>query len=64
LQVPFAFTEAARLLVVGSYRPVDVIVTGHPLRALIQELRVLGAHTQDLTVITTSNRRIAMRTTT
>src|SRR5207253_133098 len=32
--------ESARLLVVGSYRPVDVIVTGHPLRALIQELRV------------------------
>jgi predicted ATPase len=32
--------EAARLLVVGSYRSVDVIVTGHPLRALIQELRV------------------------
>ena len=25
---------------VGSYRSVDVIVTGHPLRALIQELRV------------------------
>ncbi len=32
--------EAARLLVVGSYRPVDVIVTSHPLRALVQELRV------------------------
>jgi DNA-binding winged helix-turn-helix (wHTH) protein/tetratricopeptide (TPR) repeat protein len=32
--------EAARLLVVGSYRPVDVIVAGHPLRALLQELRV------------------------
>jgi len=32
--------EAARLLVVGSYRAVDVIVAGHPLRALIQELRV------------------------
>src|SRR5205809_636808 len=32
--------ESARLLVVGSYRPVDAIVTGHPLRALIQELRV------------------------
>ena len=34
--------ESARLLVVGSYRPVDVIVAGHPLRALIQELRVRG----------------------
>ena len=32
--------ESARLLVVGSYRPVDVIVARHPLRALIQELRV------------------------
>src|SRR5215470_16086057 len=31
--------EAARLLVVGSYRPVDAVVTGHPLRAFIQELR-------------------------
>src|SRR5512139_820546 len=29
--------ESARLLVVGSYRSVDVIVTGHPLRALTQE---------------------------
>ena len=34
--------EPARLLVVGSYRSVDVIVAGHPLRALIQELRVRG----------------------
>jgi tetratricopeptide (TPR) repeat protein len=32
--------EAARLLVIGSYRSVDVIVKAHPLRALIQELRV------------------------
>ena len=32
--------EAARLLVVGSYRPVDVIVKAHPLRALVQELQV------------------------
>jgi predicted ATPase len=32
--------EAARLLVVGSYRPVDVIVNSHPLRALVQELRM------------------------
>jgi hypothetical protein len=32
--------EAARLLVVGSYRSVDVIVKAHPLRALVQELRV------------------------
>jgi DNA-binding winged helix-turn-helix (wHTH) protein/tetratricopeptide (TPR) repeat protein len=32
--------EAARLLVVGSYRPVDVILKPHPLRGLIQELQV------------------------
>ena len=32
--------ESARLLLVASYRPVDVIVAGHPLRALVQELRV------------------------
>jgi DNA-binding winged helix-turn-helix (wHTH) protein/tetratricopeptide (TPR) repeat protein len=32
--------EAARLLVIGSYRSVDVIVKPHPLRALIQELRM------------------------
>jgi DNA-binding winged helix-turn-helix (wHTH) protein len=32
--------ESARLLIVGSYRPADVIVSGHPLRALVQELRV------------------------
>ena len=32
--------ESARLLVVGSYRAVDVIVAGHPLRGLLQELRV------------------------
>jgi DNA-binding winged helix-turn-helix (wHTH) protein/tetratricopeptide (TPR) repeat protein len=32
--------EPAHLLVVGSYRSVDIIVAGHPLRALVQELRV------------------------
>src|SRR5262245_31507994 len=32
--------ETARLLVLGSYRPVDVIVAGHPLQSLLQELRV------------------------
>jgi DNA-binding winged helix-turn-helix (wHTH) protein/tetratricopeptide (TPR) repeat protein len=32
--------EPARLLVVGTYRPVDAIVAAHPLRALTQELRV------------------------
>src|SRR5262245_42221363 len=28
----------ARLLVVGTYRPVDVLLQGHPLRGLVQEL--------------------------
>ena len=32
--------ESARLLVVGSYRAVDLIMAGHPLRALIQDLQV------------------------
>jgi DNA-binding winged helix-turn-helix (wHTH) protein len=32
--------ETARLLVLGSYRPVDMIVTGHPLQSLLQELRM------------------------
>jgi DNA-binding winged helix-turn-helix (wHTH) protein len=32
--------ESAHLLVIGTYRSVDVIVARHPLRALIQELRV------------------------
>src|SRR5215470_10900386 len=32
--------EKARLLVLGSYRPVDVIVAAHPLQSLLQELRV------------------------
>jgi DNA-binding winged helix-turn-helix (wHTH) protein len=30
--------EAARLLLLGSYRPVDVVERGHPLRAVKQEL--------------------------
>jgi DNA-binding winged helix-turn-helix (wHTH) protein len=32
--------EPACLLVIGSYRSVDVIVKAHPLRALVQELRM------------------------
>jgi hypothetical protein len=35
--------EPARLLVVGTYRPADVIASGHPLRDLVRELHV---HTQ------------------
>lgn len=30
--------EPARLLVLGTYRPVEVIVSGHPLKAVKQEL--------------------------
>lgn len=32
----------ARLLLLGTYRPAEVIVSGHPLRALKQELQVHG----------------------
>ena len=31
--------DPARLLVIGTYRPADVIVQAHPLRGLVQELR-------------------------
>ena len=31
--------EPARLLIVGTYRPADIQVHGHPLRAVMQELR-------------------------
>ncbi len=34
--------EPARLLVLGTYRPVDVIVKEHPLRAMKQELQLHG----------------------
>src|SRR5262249_21806627 len=34
--------EAARLLVVASYRPADVIVRSHPLREVMQELVLHG----------------------
>ena len=30
--------EPARLLVLGTYRPVEVLLQGHPLRGLVQEL--------------------------
>src|SRR5689334_3342046 len=32
----------ARLLLLGTYRPADVIVSGHPLKAMKQELQVHG----------------------
>jgi DNA-binding winged helix-turn-helix (wHTH) protein/predicted ATPase len=34
--------EPARLLVIGSYRPVDVLVQEHPLRTVKQELQLHG----------------------
>lgn len=34
--------EPARLMVVGTYRPTDVIVSGHPLRGFAQELAGRG----------------------
>lgn len=34
--------EPARLLIIGSYRPVEIFATGHPLRAVKQELHVHG----------------------
>lgn len=35
--------EPARLLLIGTYRPVDAISRGHPLRALTRELALHGA---------------------
>src|SRR5262249_30177694 len=35
--------EPAQLLLIGTYRPGDVLVSGHPLQALHQELQVHGA---------------------
>jgi predicted ATPase len=31
--------ESAHLMLIGSYRPADVIVSGHPLRSVIQDLQ-------------------------
>jgi predicted ATPase len=30
--------ETARLLILGTYRPAEVVIRGHPLRAMVQEL--------------------------
>jgi predicted ATPase len=35
-----------RLLILGTYRPADVIASGHPLYAIIQELRGKGQSTE------------------
>src|SRR5262249_25817551 len=34
--------EAARLLLIGTYRPAEIIVSGHPLKAVKQELHLHG----------------------
>src|SRR5262249_58500127 len=34
--------EPARLLVIGTYRPMDVLVRAHPLRTVVQELQRHG----------------------
>ena len=34
--------DPARLLVLGTYRPVDMVVRAHPLRGMLQELRGRG----------------------
>lgn len=36
-------TEVARILLIGSYRPADVVVSAHPLRMAAQELRIHGS---------------------
>ena len=30
--------EQARLMIIGTYRPIDILGNGHPLRAIVQEL--------------------------
>jgi DNA-binding winged helix-turn-helix (wHTH) protein/predicted ATPase len=30
--------ELARLMIIGTYRPIDILGNGHPLRAIVQEL--------------------------
>ena len=35
--------EPARLLVLGTYRPIEAMLRGHPLRGLVQELRGRGS---------------------
>ena len=32
--------EPAKLLIIGTYRPTDVLVSGHPLRGVVQDLMV------------------------
>jgi predicted ATPase len=39
--------QAAQLLVIGTYRPIEVLANGHPLRAVTQELQ-LHHHCEEL----------------
>ena len=39
--------ESARLLVIGTYRPVNVLLSDHPLHVVKQELQLHG-HCQEL----------------
>ena len=41
--------QPARLLVLGTYRPVEVLANGHPLRAVTQELQ-LHRHCEELSL--------------
>ena len=34
--------EPAKLLLIGTYRPTEVLVSGHPLRGVVQELKTRG----------------------
>jgi predicted ATPase len=34
--------EPAKLLIIGTYRPVEVLTSGHPLKGVVQELRAGG----------------------
>jgi predicted ATPase len=48
----------ARLLVIGTYRPADVIVSGHPLKGLKQELQ-LHRHCEELALPFLSETEVA-----
>jgi predicted ATPase len=51
-------TEAARLLVIGAYRPVDVIMREHPLKTVKAELQ-LHQHCQELALEPLSEAQVA-----
>lgn len=50
--------ESARVLIVGTYRPVDLIVGGHPLRGVAQEL-ALRRHAESLPLELLDERAVA-----